>query len=265
MERHGQRRSRVLLLALAAGAAVTTIGLPAAAVGGPDRDLVLGCVWLLRAGAAWLLVAVGLSTASALWRMAWLDLVARVVAPEVLRRVATAAVGSGVLLGTVTTVAIGPAAASTPDDHHPARHLVTRGISLDWPGLARPSVRPPVVAPPPTPSASTAPEPAPSPSGQGRSASTSPGATTRPTPRVTATSDAGPAQRRQRVSARRIVVRPGDSLWSIAAAQLPPDADAAAITSAWHRWWRLNEAVIGADPDVILPGQVLRAPTGAAR
>ena len=55
-------------------------------------------------------------------------------------------------------------------------------------------------------------------------------------------------------------VAPGDSLWSIAARHLPPGADAAAIDRAWPRWWRANRDVIGADPGLIHPGQVLRRP-----
>ena len=37
----------------------------------------------------------------------------------------------------------------------------------------------------------------------------------------------------------------------------PPTAETARATSAW---WAANAAVIGADPDVLLPGQVLRPP-----
>lgn len=57
-----------------------------------------------------------------------------------------------------------------------------------------------------------------------------------------------------------VVVRRGDTLWSIAARQLPPSAAATRIDALWHRWYERNRAVIGADPDLLLPGQVLRAP-----
>ena len=61
----------------------------------------------------------------------------------------------------------------------------------------------------------------------------------------------------------QVVVRRGDSLWSIAARQLGPGADAAQIAAAWPRWYAANRTVIGPDPDHIRPGQVLVPPTGA--
>jgi nucleoid-associated protein YgaU len=57
-----------------------------------------------------------------------------------------------------------------------------------------------------------------------------------------------------------VVVRRGDTLWDIAARALGPDADVAEIAAEWPRWHAANETVIGADPDVILPGAVLRPP-----
>jgi nucleoid-associated protein YgaU len=58
----------------------------------------------------------------------------------------------------------------------------------------------------------------------------------------------------------RAVVRPGDSLWSIAAAELGPDATDTQIAARWPRWYAANRHSIGADPDLIHPGQVLRTP-----
>jgi LysM repeat protein len=65
-----------------------------------------------------------------------------------------------------------------------------------------------------------------------------------------------------------VVVAVGDSLWAVAARQLGPGATDAQIAAEWPRWYRANEATIGPDPDVLRPGQVLRAPgplEGAAR
>lgn len=56
------------------------------------------------------------------------------------------------------------------------------------------------------------------------------------------------------------VVKPGDTLWDIAASRLPADAGPAEITREWHRWYEANKQVIGDNPDLILPGQVLQAP-----
>jgi nucleoid-associated protein YgaU len=61
----------------------------------------------------------------------------------------------------------------------------------------------------------------------------------------------------------RVVLR-GDCLWHIAAAsllgqlgRLPTDGE---VVTAVHAWWSANADVIGPDPDVLLPGQVLRPP-----
>jgi hypothetical protein len=61
-----------------------------------------------------------------------------------------------------------------------------------------------------------------------------------------------------------VVVHRGDTLWDIAARHLGPGATPAAIAAEWPRWYAANRAVIGPDPDRILPGQRLAAP-GSAR
>ncbi|WP_332645146.1 LysM peptidoglycan-binding domain-containing protein [Aeromicrobium sp.] len=58
-----------------------------------------------------------------------------------------------------------------------------------------------------------------------------------------------------------IVVRPGDTLWAIAARSLPPGATDSEIASACARWYATNRAVIGADPDLIHPQQRLTPPS----
>lgn len=63
-----------------------------------------------------------------------------------------------------------------------------------------------------------------------------------------------------------VVVRRGDTLWAIAARHLGPAATDADVAREWPRWWQANRGVIGGDPDVLLPGQVLVEPTlGGAR
>jgi LysM domain len=63
---------------------------------------------------------------------------------------------------------------------------------------------------------------------------------------------------------RTVVVRPGDSLWSIAARDLPAGTRPAEavpwIARRWRAIYAANRAVIGADPDVLLPGQRLEVP-----
>lgn len=59
---------------------------------------------------------------------------------------------------------------------------------------------------------------------------------------------------------RVVVVAAGDSLWSLAAGALGPGATDAEVTAEWHRIHRLNHDVVGADPDLIHPGQRLVLP-----
>jgi nucleoid-associated protein YgaU len=59
---------------------------------------------------------------------------------------------------------------------------------------------------------------------------------------------------------RSVRVRPGDSLWLIAAHRLGPNARPADVAAAWPRWYAANRDVIGADPDLIRPGQLLTPP-----
>jgi hypothetical protein len=63
-----------------------------------------------------------------------------------------------------------------------------------------------------------------------------------------------------------VTVRPGDTLWAIAARSLrSPSVSRIALT--WPRWYAANRRTIGPDPGLIRPGERLRPPdrTGAAR
>jgi hypothetical protein len=62
-----------------------------------------------------------------------------------------------------------------------------------------------------------------------------------------------------------VTVRRGDSLWSIVARHLGPEASDLEVARAWPAWYAANRAVIGADPDLLVPGQLLRPPAGAPR
>jgi nucleoid-associated protein YgaU len=60
---------------------------------------------------------------------------------------------------------------------------------------------------------------------------------------------------------REVVVHRGDTLWGIAARDLGDGATDAEIAAAWPRWFEANREVVGPDPHLLLPGQVLRPPT----
>ncbi|MGO4343437.1 LysM peptidoglycan-binding domain-containing protein, partial [Pedococcus sp. 2YAF34] len=63
-----------------------------------------------------------------------------------------------------------------------------------------------------------------------------------------------------RATADEVVVHRGDTLWSIVARQLGPEASDAEVAAAWPAWHEANRSVIGDDPDLLVPGQQLRAP-----
>ncbi len=56
-----------------------------------------------------------------------------------------------------------------------------------------------------------------------------------------------------------VVVRPGDTLWDIAARRLAAPTPRR-IASTWRRWYAANRRVVGADPHLIRPGQRLVPP-----
>ncbi|MBM9460711.1 LysM peptidoglycan-binding domain-containing protein [Nocardioides sp. zg-536] len=55
-------------------------------------------------------------------------------------------------------------------------------------------------------------------------------------------------------------VRAGDSLWTIAERTVGPEARLVEVASYWRRLQHENRAVLGADPDLVHPGQRLRLP-----
>jgi nucleoid-associated protein YgaU len=135
----------------------------------------------------------------------------------------------------VTTAA--PVASYADASPHPAPSASGSVIAapLDWPGLARPgwtpASHPPSVATPARPSAALVTAPA----------------------------------RRQRRTREDIVVRAGDSLWTLTARRLGPGASGAEIAAAWPRLYAANRAVIGTDPGLIHPGQRLVPPAAETR
>ncbi|MDQ0075243.1 LysM peptidoglycan-binding domain-containing protein [Arthrobacter oryzae] len=72
------------------------------------------------------------------------------------------------------------------------------------------------------------------------------------------------ARQQSVTEAGHVTVVAGDSLWSIAARGLggshASDVD---VAMEWPRWYQANRAVVGDNPDVLLPGQVLRPPSGS--
>lgn len=251
--------------------------------------------WLAEAGADQVVATLA---AAALWAAAvWVGLgllaglaarlpgglgrgaqrVAAAVLPLVLRRVLAGTAGLGVLLAPVAAGAIAPSAfggAPPPSSTLPSMPPPTLPSTL--PGPAWPSA-PPTSTPSPLPapvwphSASTpdrsktvgtpapsASRPAPSQHKQPPDRRTAePPQTTEPG-HPSAPRDRPPAPPAR--SADEVRVGRGDSLWKLSAHRLGPDATAAEITAYWPEVYAANRKVIGADPGLITPGQVLHVP-----
>lgn len=233
---------------------------------------------LLAAGSGLLLVGAIARLTGRTWR--WCDRAAARVTPAVLRRAiaitvttslgVTAAAGaasaSEIDLGWVPTEEGTQASEQTdhPDDPVPdegaqrSELAVTDHASPDptddgTQGTWSPVVEP--TDPEPEPDGRSAPAgrsasgtPQPAPAGPVPASDTRSGA-----PGVATPAAHHPADRDQ------VVVTAGDSLWSIARSRLSDPSDAE-IAASWPRWYAANRAVIGADPDLIHPGQVLLAP-----
>jgi nucleoid-associated protein YgaU len=214
-------------------------GLPhALAAGSPERSLPLVLAVSLAGFTVWLAVTVLLSLAAqapgAAGRCALSTL--QRVAPATVRRALAVTLGLSVLSGTG-----GIAQAAGPVSHVAISQPSTSPVmSLDWPVAAPAS---PVIALDRPVPVLVHHDPA-----RGLSLLTS-------GPRAQ-----GKVPAAQAIPRQRITVRPGDSLWRIAARALPRDTAPAVVERSWHRWYAANRGVIGADPNLIQPGQQLTPP-----
>ncbi|MEO7260559.1 MAG: LysM domain-containing protein [Jatrophihabitantaceae bacterium] len=224
---------------------------------GPDAaasTLASSLLWLV---ALW--TAFGLSVTALSLLPGRVGLLAHAVAgrvtPAVLRRVVVAAAGTSILISPVTACAepaASGASAPTGNSVGPAPAGALR-LPMDLPGskldssTAPPSAAPPSAMPPlgwPT-------DPAVPATGPGHTAAA---------PKPAASKPANP---RPQESGDRVSVRPGDSLWSIAARRLGAAPTATRIQAEWPRWYAVNRQLIGADPDLLRPGASLLAPRPA--
>lgn len=210
--------------------------------------LAVGCALMLLAHVARLALGVTSRTA------ARVDRLASLLTPRALRRVLALGVG-GVLLATPAAavddtvapeVGLGWSVTTSP-------RLPDASVAAAPPAAPTPTGPAPVTAVAPASAAAAGPGPAtptrPARAGGGGSPDAGPSLTTTA---ATSTPAAHPGH----------VVAPGDSLWSIAARQLGPGADDAAVAALWPRWYAANADVVGPDPGLLLPGQVLTPPAG---
>lgn len=241
----------LLLAAPSPGAAAASLAAEAGA--DPTGPLVAAVALLAWAVAGWLVLTVVVVLLSRLPGL--LGRTARAaagrIAPRAVRRTVEAALGLTVVAGVLTPAAAGAAPVAGPS---PAVVLgAGTAWDLDWPSRARPAaptLRPPT---PTTAPAATAPVPP-------RSTTSPPARPPAAVPRAAAAARPSPA----RPAAGAVVVQAGDSLWSLAEASLRSTGTAAPsdrqVAQAWPRWWAANREVVGDDPDLLLPGTVLRPP-----
>lgn len=214
--------------------------------------------WLL---VAWLVFAASASAAAALPGFAGHAgaLMSRRVAPAFVRRLVDAALG----LAVVASVAAPTAALADPVV--PRRAAIERfvagterapsllgdrvGAAVDAPAQLGDRVFAVAVALPPVGDAAF-----------DRPAQATPVLHATPRPAAKLSVFIGP-NRSQDTGAEHIVVRRGDTLWSIAQRHLGPGATDEQVDAHWRRWYDANRAVIGADPDLISPGARLTPPT----
>lgn len=205
-----------------------------------DRAVLIAVLAVGTLLVSWLALSLLVATLCALARTAgtaWIagERVVQRCAPTLVRRTLTLALGAG--LGLALT---GTAHATTPD------------VELGWAVTGTSSSAPATVAP------TTAPAPAP--------------ATSAPTAGSAVRAVEVPLEQDARITAAptaaaphdQVVVEAGDSLWRIAARHLGPDASTADVAAAWPDWYAANLGVIGDDPDVLQPGQVLTVPAATS-
>lgn len=199
-----------------------------------DRDLLLAAAWALRLVLAYAGLATLAAAAPLLFprRPRWAHRVAR-CAPSRLRHLVTAWLVVTTVAGTATV------ADATPDPGVGSSVTTPAGPSgPQWPITPAPTA----VTISPSPADERAPIVA-----------AAPGVEVSPTH----SAPQGPAY-------AEVVVRPGDSLWSIAAAGLVHPSDTQ-VSAAWPSWWAANRDVIGPDPSLIHPGQRLHPPAAQTR
>jgi hypothetical protein len=194
------------------------------AAAAPLLALVSSCAWLLLACLGWMGFGMLVTVHDVLRDRRGTR--ARLLAPAFVRRVVVVCVGVG-LSGSVA----GVASAQTSAVSEPAAGSAERLEGLVVPDRVEDGA---VTAP--------------------RTRSSTPG----PARPGLLTPEPGPERRPG--TGGTVVVRPGDSLWTLAASRLSGDAGPAAVDSAWRRLYIANRPPLGADPDLIHPGDVLRIP-----
>lgn len=227
----------VLIAAMGSGSALLVVLRDAArALRSPGRVSVDELVVATSATCAlaillWVGVGLALSVAAALpGPMVVSERLVDAVAPAAVRRWAALLVGVSILSGSLPGAAMAHDAVAVSDET--GRAAAPVAPAPDWvPRLAG--------------SSGTAP---------------APGWTPTPVRDLPPVSLTAPRSADADQETRSVTVRRGDTLWDLAAAHLSADATDDEIADECQRWFQANRSVIGPDPDLILPGQLLQVP-----
>lgn len=180
--------------------------------------------------------------------------------PAFMRRLALAAVGLQLATAPLAHAGPGPGAPAPPTPPAVAAAWTPTGGAV---GGTVPAAGTPVPAPGPAAASAPSPQPAPQPVRSARSGTLGADPHWTPAPPPVDPRALAPLPLRQQkpaAGAGEVTVRAGDSLWSICAAELGPLASDVDIALAWPRLYQANRKLIGSDPGLLLPGQVLRLP-----
>lgn len=215
----------------------------------------LGTLLCLYLAVIWTLAAVILLAGPATRTGTALLLALKLLAPRLARRVTTGAAAATTATALVlapSMAAESPPAPTSLSEHAPAQTsqlLPTDGVTSD----PAPEAAGPGAAQDSSGSGSTAPLPA---LGWGGTAPAAPADAAAPTVTPSDT-DGGETP----TTPHTVVVRSGDSLWSISDDLLgPASSDPAEIAAAWPMLHEANHDVIGTDPDQLFPGMELTVP-----
>ena len=248
-----------------------------------DEALAAVCGSLALALSLWLLGALALCVGAALVSESSalgsaLAGCARLLAPRILRNAIAALLGVAI----AATPAVANADSPRPGSNSNPRLSSDQALSPAWAPGSTPAVRA-ELTPDPVPSTPQldllpgwAPEhpgtlehpessasprtAAPSPTGSA-SPTAQPRKTESPGARVQGPSPVVTPPRRATVDHDdEIVVRRGDTLWSLAERHLGPGTTDGEIAVEWPHWFTANRDVIGNDPDHLVPGERLRPP-----
>lgn len=165
--------------------------------------------------------------------------------PGFMRRLAMAAVGLQLLTAPLATASTGPAAPGTASPTPVASAAWTPEPVPGTPGPARPTAEAATA-----PAAASGVPAAAAPQWRPLGPAVDPGPLTGHPLRLQQPGGGG----------AEVTVRPGDSLWALSAARLGPYASDVDIARDWPRIYQANRDIIGANPHLLRPGQVLRLP-----